>query len=74
MPTPPWQHVVYEITDFVVGAVPAHEFTPEAIGLTIGRQTTRWGRRLVLAVGAGVLLAVYFIFRRRSAALVRQAS
>lgn len=74
MPTPPWEHEVYEITDFVVGAVPAHEFTPEAIGLTIGRQTRRWGRRLVLAVGGGVLLAVYFIFRRRSAALVRQAS
>lgn len=54
-----------EVQMLDVGAVPEEEFTLEALGLRIGAHQANWQIRLVLLVGGVLLVALFFVWRRR---------
>ncbi len=57
----------YEVEEIKVGAVPLEEFTPDAFGIHLGKQRSRWGWAAPALVSGVLLVTVYVVLLRRRA-------
>lgn len=63
---------VFEVQRIQVGPVPDEEFTLESIGLSLGKQRSRWAWRLAAVLATVLVFALLYVVLRRREAIQAQ--
>lgn len=63
---------VFEVQRIQVGPVPEEEFTLESIGLSLGKQRSRWAWRLAAVLATVLVFALLYVVLRRREAIQAQ--